>query len=251
MIKKVIKTFILTFLFSTNIMGQFKDKDSCKKILFIGNSLTYYNNMTKILTDMLSETQGCYVIEQVTFPGISLRWHLEKIVVQSEDENIILREKFNHEISESERKIKEQNWDFIIIQDGTVRFLIPEYRELVIGIAIKRIIQMVKNPNCIFILFTTWPSEEDYPKKYCYDGKAIDKSLIGNQYCSPTMYNLKEEVYYINKAFNLVSEKYNIIKSDNLNVFYSLIKNYPEINLLDDPYSPFKIWSLRKCMCLL
>jgi len=200
-------------------------------VLFIGNSLTYYHEMPQTLQMMLNETNPNIKIDQSTYPGYSLSQHLSRKTESATEHRVTTL---------TEKKIVEKDWDIIILQTGTVSILIPKNRELKVNIAISRIKELTTNKDCKFILFNTWPSKKEYPKKYCYSGYSIDKSIKDIDYCSNIMENLEQEITTINESYNLVSKSNNIIKSDNGSKFYEIRTSHPEIELYEDYIHPNK-----------
>jgi hypothetical protein len=209
-------------------------------VLFIGNSLTYFYDMPQTLQMMLNETHPNIKIDQSTNPGQSLSGHLSDIITSRTENGISVRKKVDGEITETEKKLKSKKWDIVILQTGTVSVLIPENREIKVNKAVSDIKDLVNNPNCEFILFNTWPSKKEYPKKYCYSGYSIDKSIEDIDYCSPIIENLEQEINVINESYNLIAKSTNIIKSDNGSKFYEIRTSHPEIELYDDYIHPNK-----------
>lgn len=194
--------------------------------------------MPQTLQKMLDETNPNINIDQMTNPGQSLSGHLSDIVTSRTENGISVRKKEDGEITETEIKLKEKKWDIIILQTGTVSVLIPKNREIKVNKAVSDIKDLVNNPNCEFILFNTWPSKKEYPKKYCYSGYSIDKSIEDIDYCSPIIENLEQEIKLINESYDLVVEKNGIKKSDNGTKYYEILTEYPEIELYDDDIHP-------------
>jgi hypothetical protein len=126
------------------------------------------------------------------------------------------------------------------LQTGTVSVLIPENREIKVNKAISDIKTLVSNPNCEFILFNTWPSKKEYPKRYCYPSILIDDKIDKDKCCSPTIENLEKEIELINKSYDLVAEKNSLLKSDNGTKYYEVLTNYSEIELYEDNNHPNK-----------
>ena len=209
-------------------------------VLFIGNSLTYFYDMPQTLQMMLNETHANIKIDQSTFPGQSLSGHLSEIITSRTENSISTRKKEEGETTETEIKIAEKNWDVIILQTGTVGVLIPENRDIKVNNAISGIKKLVSNPKCKFILFNTWPSEKEYPKKYCYPSSRIDQSIEKETCCSPNLENLEQETKLINESYDLVAKKNSLLKSDNGTKYYEVITKYPEIELFDDDIHPNK-----------
>lgn len=206
-------------------------------VLFIGNSLTYFHDMPQKVQNMLDETHGNYHIEQSTYPGMSLSSHLTEIIVSSTKNSISTRKKEEGELTETEKLILKKEWDYIIMQTGTVAVLIPENRENVVSIAIKKIKTMATNPNCKFVIFNTWPSKNTYPKQYCYPSRNTP-SKRDQENCSPTFQSLEDELKHINQAYEITAVENNLIRSNNAEKAYSIMTSYPEIELYEDSMHP-------------
>ncbi|EDP72324.1 hypothetical protein FBALC1_14522 [Flavobacteriales bacterium ALC-1] len=245
---KNIILIVLTFL---AINGKSPDPIPSKEVnvLFVGNSLTFYHEMPQMVQEMLNETSSNIKIDQVTFPGMFLGWHLDKTILTEDEESISVRDKFETEITESEKKLSEKKWDIIILQEGTIRVLIPELRHLVVDSSIKKIKKFVNNPDCRFILFNTWASKTEYPEEYCHPGFLIDESLEKNKkYCSDQIENLEDHTNVINQAYQELADNNNIEKSNNGNLFLKIREKHPEIELFDDSFHPSKYGSfLNAC----
>lgn len=244
------KTILLLLLLITaSSKSQNKTHENEINVLFIGNSLTYYHDMPQTLQMMVNETHPNINIEQVTFPGMSLYSHINEIITDETENLIETRKKKKGELTPTEKKIIEKKWDYIILQTGTIRLLIPEVRDFKINKAITSIKEMVTNPACKFILFNTWSSKGSFPKEYCYTSLLIDPSITKKECCSPTINNLEEENQLINQCYDIVAKENNIAKSNNGTKFYEVLIKHPEINLYDDDYHPNELGSfLNACI---
>ncbi|ALM07806.1 hypothetical protein SB49_08360 [Sediminicola sp. YIK13] len=232
---------LVSILFLTiNCNSQNQKTTGTINVLFIGNSLTYYHNMPQSVQKMLNETHPNIKIEQSTFPGMSLSAHLDNIIESRTEHGISTRKKVEGEITETEKKIAEKKWDVVILQEGTVGFLIPEAREYKVETAISEIKKLITNPNCKFILFETWPSKKEYPKEYCYSKWGINRSLEKDQYCSPVIENVAQEMELINESYDVVAQKNSLLLSDNGTKFYEVLTKHPEIELYEDDSHPNK-----------
>ena len=237
-LKNILLVFIIFLTLSCN--SQNKKTIGTINVLFIGNSLTYYHDMPQSVQKMLNETHPNIKIEQSTFPGMSLSAHLDNIIESRTENGISTRKKVQGEITDTEKKIAEKKWDVVILQEGTVRLLIPEARAYKVETAITEIKKLNTNPNCKFILFKTWPSKDEYPKEYCYSKWAINRSLEKDQYCSPVIENVAQEMELINESYDLVAQKNSLLKSDNGAKFYEVLTKHPEIELYEDDSHPNK-----------
>ncbi|WP_048331259.1 SGNH/GDSL hydrolase family protein [Bizionia psychrotolerans] len=207
-------------------------------ILFIGNSLTYFHDMPQTVQKMLNETHPEFKIEQSTFPGMSLSDHLTSIITSRTENSINTRQKIEGEITETEIKIAEKQWDIVILQTGTVSVLIPENRDLIVNMAISDIKKLVPNSGCKFILFNTWPSKNEYPEQYCYPSKTIDPSIEKASCCSPVLESLEQETTVINESYDIVAKENHLIKSDNGTKFFEVLIHHPKIELYEDDIHP-------------
>ncbi|WP_223608424.1 DUF4886 domain-containing protein [Chryseobacterium sp. OSA05B] len=226
--------FCVSFCKSQNLKH---DKEV--NVLFIGNSLTYFHDMPKMLQAMLNETDQNFKIYQSTFPGMSLSDHLDNIIVARTENMINTRKKTGSEITETEKMIAERNWDVIIMQTGQLSILIPEDRDLDIDYSIKAIKKLVSNPDCKFILFTTWAGKENYPQKYCYPSKII----LAPASCSPLIKDFVHHQKLLSEGHSLLASKNDLIQSKNGEKFYEVITKYPDIELLEDEIHPNKTGS--------
>ncbi|RNC88516.1 MAG: DUF4886 domain-containing protein [Allomuricauda sp.] len=236
------KTIILSILIfiSTSCISQESKAAEKIRVLFIGNSLTYYHDMPQILQEMLNETNANFSIEHSTFPGMSLDGHLNNIIESRTENGMRARKKGAGEKTETEIKLSEKNWDVVILQEGTVRLLIPEVKAYKVETAIAEIKNSIANEDCKFVLFKTWPSKKEYPKQYCYSKWVIDHSLEKDEYCSAEIADLKQEMVLINESYDSVAQKYGLIPAENGNKFYEVLTNYPEIDLYEDNIHPNK-----------
>ncbi|WP_010232598.1 DUF4886 domain-containing protein [Gillisia marina] len=219
----------------------FKNSNESKEInvLFIGNSLTYYNDMPQKLQEMMNETNPNIKIDQITFPGFSLSAHLENVIVESSDNNTRTTTKAPGELTATEKKLAEKNWDIIILQTGGVAVLIPESLQYKEDPAIKKIKELVNNDNSRFIIFNTWTTKMEYPDKYCYRGMQISQSLDRmKEYCSPEINNSKEYLELINNSYKSIADNNSLEKTDHGNIFQKVFDKYPEINILEDEMHP-------------
>jgi len=240
---------VLFLLVSWTVISQKSVSTHKVNVLFIGNSLTYYHNMPETVQKMVNETNPNIKIEHSTFPGMPLQGHLNDIIELRTENSINTRQKQEGEITDTEKKLAEKSWDFVVLQEGTVRLLIPEVREYSVETAIAEIKKRIKNPKCTVIIFKTWPSKDDYPKQYCYSKWSINHLLENDEYCSPQIENLKQEMKLINTSYDLVAERNGLLKSENGNKFYKVLTEYPEIELYDDDIHPNEYGSfLNACV---
>jgi hypothetical protein len=237
---KHILTIIIS-LFAIFCNAETKYTSEKTNVLFIGNSITYFHSMPKMVQEMLEENNSNFYIEQSAFPGLSLAGHLTDIITSKTEDGIITRKKEEGEKTETEIKISLKKWDVVILQTGSVNVLIPESREYNVIKAINEIKNLVANPKCKFILFTTWASKSKFPMQYCYPSKTIDKSIEKPVCCSPVFNSLEDEFIELNKSYDLIVNEFNLIKSSHGSIYLEIIEKHPNIELCEDDYHPNKI----------
>lgn len=235
--KKLSILIILAF-FSAKISGQEVKKSKEINVLFIGNSLTYYNDMPQILQNMVNETDPDINIEQVSYPGFSLFAHLENIIEESSEDNVKTRKKSEGEVTATEKKIQEKNWDIIVMQTGGVNILIPEIKNLKVDPAIQEILNL-SNCQSKYVLFNTWTTKIDYPKEYCYPAVVIDKyAKPGEKICSPKISDEKDYSKLLESGYKELASKNNLILTKHAVLFEKVRQKHPNLDLLEDDMHP-------------
>ena len=117
-----------------------------KNVLFVGNSLTYYNEMPKTLQSIIDDQDVRMNVQQITFPGYFLSQHLKDSLTIS--------------------RINSQDWDYVVLQEATVRVLIPEIREYNFYPAVHKLDSIIKIKNGTTVLYQSY-AISIYPKQYC------------------------------------------------------------------------------------
>ncbi len=214
-----------------------KSQEKVVNVLFVGNSLTYYNGMPQLLQDMLNETDLNIKIDQITFPGVSLESHIDYMTDPNKENSRY--EKNPGDTTITEKKVIQKPWDVIVMQEGTVRLLIPEAKNSLVVPAIQKIKSLATNEKCKFIIFHTWASNKaEFPKEYCYSSSIITKKIDGTKFCSERIADLKQEVELIDKAYQSIVKTTSIEKSNNGKIVYNFMKNNPEIKIYADDQHP-------------
>ncbi len=206
-------------------------------VLFVGNSLTYYHDMPGMLQAMLSEKGHPVRIHQSTVPGMSLRGHFTQMITALTDSTAFTRGKMAGELTGTENKLLERNWNVVILQTGTVEALIPESRNLSVSPAIARTKSYLGGPARI-ILFNTWASDTTYPLQFCQPGAIIHPSLRSRPYCSETLDNLARHTGAINSGYAKLAADNGVEKSNHGDLFLEMRNLHAEVGLFDDAFHP-------------
>lgn len=109
------------------------------KVLFVGNSLTYSNNLPQLVSKAASDEQIILSTEILAKPNYALIDHLEEGVLQE--------------------KISSQSFDFVIVQQGPSSQ--PEGKKLLFK-SIKKLHQICEKNQSKLAVFMVWPSQQYY-----------------------------------------------------------------------------------------
>ncbi|RWW92373.1 T9SS type A sorting domain-containing protein [Flavobacterium cerinum] len=127
--KSILALFVLC---AVSLFGQ-----NTKRVLFLGNSYTYVNNLPQMVSDMAASTGKTLIFDSNTPGGYYLGQHLTN--------------------PESLAKIKAGNWDNVVLQDQSMALAYPDrYKNFIAtGIALDSIIKA--NNLCSQTMFySTW-----------------------------------------------------------------------------------------------
>ncbi len=129
-------------LFISSFYAQKNYLDSKKQrigILFVGNSLTYTNNLPKLVKKIAKQK------------GISIKTEMLAIA------NYALVDHLND--GELQTKIETGNFDFVIVQQGPSAQMEGKTHLLEAG---SKLSTLCQNQNCELVYFMVWPSLQNY-----------------------------------------------------------------------------------------
>lgn len=172
------------------------------KILFIGNSKTYRQNFPRIFKNIANKSGKEVYIDKATKHGASL---------------IEL-----YGIPETIQKIKSQNWDYVVLQERTIKALQDD------------ICEFEKGVNCI-----------------CKEIKENSKEtkIIYNAVWVSNNYS-KEEQEKTNKHYEEMTRKTEGILSYSGNAFIEFHNQFPDLELYEDEKHPSLAGAYLSACCL-
>lgn len=109
------------------------------RVLFLGNSYTYVNDLPKIIEDIASKENKVFTHESVTPGGCTLFLHLD-------------------EKQGSLAKIRKGNWDYVVLQEQSQLPVIDYYRHNTLKPSYKALYDSIMhyNPNGKVVGYMTW-----------------------------------------------------------------------------------------------
>ena len=217
--------FLMLITNCTNCLAN-NGKPYNKKILFIGNSLTYYNSMPQTLQKIFDEQKVNIRVDQQTFGGAMLCEHAWYVVGKDFQRH---RAKIG-EISNGVKKILSQKWDYIVLQDAGSNVLNTKYVELSLEPSLIFLDSIIKSINAKCLLFEDYTGQI-YPKQICISNIALNSYLAKNpnlsfsnhndiegDFCSIKIQNSNDEYALINVEYERMSKK---LHSDLVKVGYA------------------------------
>ena len=108
------------------------------KVLFLGNSYTYVNNLPKMIEDIAAHENNIFTHESETPGGCTLFLHVDS--------------------QSSMSKIRKGNWDYVVLQEQSQLPAIDYYRHKTMATAYKTLYDSIiyYNPNAKVVGYLTW-----------------------------------------------------------------------------------------------
>lgn len=226
MIKYALSVILILNVFLT--FGQQKE-DNTIKVLFIGNSYTYYNDLPKLLTEMANSTGDKLIADNSTFGGLSLKQHLSKLKTLT---------KIKNGLSSTLDSNVKFRWDYVVLQEQSILPLktIRQVEQEVFPYA-KRLDSLihVNNPKAKTVFYRTW-GRKNGDKARCTAREAVC-TYLGMDSLLAVRYQTMAES---NKAIlSPVGEVWKVIR-----------QKYPDVELYNIDWShPSKIGSYVAATC--
>lgn len=156
--KLIIRFFLVAFLF-INFQTSFAQKDTLR-VLFVGNSYTYYNNLPNVVSKISKSTKTYIYTEMSTVGGARLKYH------------------FNQEHSlKTKDLIKNGNFDIVVLQEQSMGTITNKEEFLLFS---KKLSDYIKLHNAKPYFFSTW-SRKKTPETQSTITNAYKEATIQNK----------------------------------------------------------------------
>lgn len=153
--KRLIAVLVFILSLTFIVSAQTPAKPSELRVLFIGNSLTYANDLPAIVKAIAEHNKKKFTYKMIAFPNFSLEDHLNK--------------------GDAVKAIKENEWDFVVLQQGSSA--LPESRENLLEFT-RRFAAEIKKTNAKPALFMVWTLEN---RKFDFDRVRESYSLAAKE----------------------------------------------------------------------
>lgn len=138
------------------------DADKITRILFIGNSYTYYNEMPALLTQLVAARgHGTLQTEVVAFGAATLKGHWTR--------------------EQAATRIAEGNWDYVVLQEQSVR---PIKNRAAMHQYVRQFDTLIREHGATTVLYLTWAradkpqTQEILTESYCSIGAELGALVV-------------------------------------------------------------------------
>ena len=159
---RLLTLLLLTTLASCGSTAPPPVEDTDLRILFIGNSLTYVNDLPSLVRDLgRSDPSRTVTVGSVAFPNFSLVDHWDR--------------------GDAQRAIDEGPWDFVVLQQGPSA--LPDSRALLVEYAGK-FAEQIRRVGARPAIYMVWPpldraaEWDDVTASYAAAAAAVDGVLL-------------------------------------------------------------------------
>lgn len=142
-IKESLRIVVFTLLFAIYAMSQGSGKPPELNVLFIGNSLTYVNDVPEMVKAIAKNNGKKFKFKMVAYPDFSLEDHWKK--------------------GDALKAVKDGKWDFVVLQQGSSA--LPASRVNLIEF-VNLFSEEIKKVGARPALYMVWPFES---RKFDFD----------------------------------------------------------------------------------
>ncbi len=208
-----------------------------KKVLFVGNSLTYFNDMPQTVQKMCDEQKLNLKIDQITYPGARLSEFAKSIFWN----NISIRRVDSNEQSSGVAKILSNQWDRVILQEAGGVELIPEFQLYSFEPSLTFLDSIIKSIHGKTVLYQAYtgklfPRHRCESKWFIYYTEAFaplryEASIVplDENFCTKVYNNSESEYMAIKQEYDKMAEKLNADQVKIGYAFEEFKKTHPEI----------------------
>ena len=168
-----------------------------QKVLFIGNSLTFYNDMPQTLQKMIDEQQLNIKIDQLTLPGSRLTFFATLV---QEKNGSYVRAKPN-ETPIGVKKILSSNWDYVVLQEGGGDALLPYLQMFSFEPSVMFLDSVVRSVKAKTVLYQGFTGNK-FPTQICKEKSSLDMCVLYPEAVTHSLLKAKQTCsnYYNNST---------------------------------------------------
>jgi hypothetical protein len=132
-------------------------QSGCLRVLFIGNSYTYYNRMPEMLSQLAASANRKLIAGMVTYPAWTLRDHVKSDSTLS--------------------AIRTSRWDYVVIQEQSQIPANVAQRETQMFPAAVQLAAIAQLAGAKPVLYLTWPRQNGWPENGMPDPASMQTEL--------------------------------------------------------------------------
>jgi hypothetical protein len=177
-----------------------------------------------------------YIVYSATLPGINLYKQLELLLTNAEE-----KVSTGRQFILSKDTFRKNKFDYVILQEATVRMLIPEIRKQSFS-CIEQLDSLIKENRGKTILYENYPTYK-YPYSYCLPDPIKFKYDSNAFYCGEELLNSRQELTILVKAYTEIGNRIRAKITPIGQAFEELKTLNPQYDLLSDGGHPSKVGS--------
>lgn len=225
-----------------------------EKVLLIGNSITYYNEMPQYLSQLAKRLGKNLQVSQSTYPGAHLSmhscylWHKNKgIDVSKPVSNEVLFQEFRVDTTQtilpsSVKIFQEHDFDKVIVQEQLNYILNEHLRKNFTKVAIKKFDSLCKEQRSCELFIAQTYMGKSFSKKCLQFNVCNQSGCNKKEYCSESFKSFEDMNKKIQSYFEELEISYfNVIPMSDL--FFKIQNKYPKLKLYRKGDHPTKISS--------
>jgi hypothetical protein len=164
-IKRFLTLFFILFLFSScaPVKGcEGADDPSCTRVLFIGNSLTYYNDLPNMFAQLARSGKHKVEVGMYAQGGWALEDHVKS--------------------AESTNAINSQKWTYVVLQEQSAIPAVEGWRSYNMFPAARTLVGQVRNMGATPLFYLTWARRAGFPEYGMYGYESMQDQVNNGYY---------------------------------------------------------------------
>lgn len=135
---------------------------SCIRILFIGNSLTFVNDLPNTFAALARSGKQKVQVGMYAQPGWTLADHVKS--------------------ADTTKALNSQTWTYVVLQEHSLFPSVQELRNAYMYPALRTLVPQTRNTGAVPLLFLTWARHGGYPEYGMYDYEGMQFEVNNGSY---------------------------------------------------------------------
>ena len=194
MTNRFLLCFLVVFVFSScssAIDCSDQQNASCTRVLFLGNSYTFVNDLPNTFAQLANAGKHAAKAGVVAEGGWTLADHVQS--------------------GSTHKALRESNWDYVVLQEQSQIPSVEQSRTFSMYPAARALVQEIRDRNASPILFLTWAHQDGYPEEGMKDYESMQ--------------------YQIKDGYIAISRELNVPVAEVGSAWLAAVRSHPELHL--------------------